>query len=176
MVCTSSRIMRQRFFRRYSINRESRSGMLLGSSISGWFKRNSRRFFRVVSKGGEWRRLRQMTYSKLCWIFWMRWRESAVLPIPLSPDMAARVDFSWTIHFSRVASSDVRSDNDEIWGVSAKSSLVWSWEVSEVGVEGDTFPLTRSHLADQLLQQENCRVWVRCDRLHNITVSNYFRG
>ena len=55
-----------------------------------------------------------MTYSKLCLIFGMRWRESAVLPIPLSPDSVARVHFSWTIHFSRVASSDVRSDNDEI--------------------------------------------------------------
>lgn len=129
--------MRQRFFRRYSINRESRSGMLLGSSISGWFKRNSRRFFRVVSKGKEWRRLRQMTYSKLCWLFWMRWRESAVLPMPLSPDIVARVHFSWTIYFFRVASSDVRSHNNEIWGASAKSSLVWAWEVSEMGIEGD---------------------------------------
>ncbi|MDK4519262.1 hypothetical protein MWG04_10460 [Fusobacterium necrophorum] len=33
------------------------------------------------------------------------------MPIPLSPDIVARVHFSWTIHFSRVASSDVRSDN-----------------------------------------------------------------
>ncbi len=53
----------------------------------------------------------------------MRWRESAVLPMPLIPNIAAMLQFSWTMDFSRVASSDVReaklspsgeSDKDEI--------------------------------------------------------------